>query len=97
MEATTNTQILERLTSIENSLRLQTKDILTIDEAVIYTGISKSHLYKLTSQRGIPHYKQGLHVYFDKSELRRWLTSCRITTTAETERLAEAYVAEHKL
>lgn len=97
MEATTNTQILERLTSIENSLRLQTKDILTIDEAVIYTGISKSHLYKLTSQRGIPHYKQGLHVYFDKSELRRWLTSCRITTTEETERLAEVYVAEHKL
>lgn len=97
METTTNTQILKRLTSIENSLRLQTKDVLTIDEAVIYTGLSKSHLYKLTSQRGIPHYKQGLHVYFDKSELRKWLTACRVTTTAETERLAEDYVAERKL
>ncbi len=97
MEATSTAQILARLTSIESSLRLQAKDILTIDEAAVYTGMSKSHLYRLTSTRGIPHFKQGMHLYFDKTELRAWLTSCRISTTAETERQAENYLTAHKL
>jgi hypothetical protein len=37
-----------RLSNIENLL-IGTKEVLTFDEAAIYTGLSKSYLYKLTS------------------------------------------------
>lgn len=48
--------------------------MLTLDEATAVTGMSRSCIYKLTSQRKIPCYKpNGKLVYFDKSELETWL------------------------
>lgn len=35
------------------------KQILTLEEAVLYTGLSKHTLYKLTSQKKITYYKPG--------------------------------------
>lgn len=43
----TEKQIAELLTSIK-SLTNQTKEIMTISECSLYTGLSKSYLYKLT-------------------------------------------------
>ena len=40
-------EILNRLKTIENQL-YATKDVLTFVEAANYTGLSRSHLYKLT-------------------------------------------------
>lgn len=33
------------------------KDVLTLEEACSYCGISKSYMYKLTSAQQIPHFK----------------------------------------
>ena len=45
------------------------KDLLSLDEASEYLTISKSDLYKKTSQKIIQFYKPGKHIYFKKSDL----------------------------
>lgn len=85
-------EIQKRLTNIENLLQSQ-KNVLTFDEGANYMGLSKSHLYKLTSAGNVPHYKpRGKMVYFDRLELENWLKENRIATTDEIEAKANSYV-----
>ena len=49
--------------------------ILTIDEAVAFTGYSKSAIHSATSKDTIPHYKRGNKLFFFKDELVAWLKS----------------------
>lgn len=82
----------ERLSAVEDGLKmagLAAKPVLTFTEAVTYTGISASYLYKLTSQKLVPHYKpSGKLVYFDRTELDKWLLSRRVNTADEVGALA---------
>jgi len=59
-------QMNERLERIEGLL-VANKTVLTMREAAILTGLSLSHLYKLTSTNGIPCYKPtGKAIYFNR-------------------------------
>lgn len=49
-------QLKHRVDNLENVLR-NGKDVLTLEEASLYTGISRNTLYKLTSAHEIPYYK----------------------------------------
>ena len=50
------------------------KEILSFNEALIYLDISKSKLYKLTSNRLIEFYKpNGGKLYFKKVDLDNWM------------------------
>ena len=81
----------EQLDRIENLLGTQ-KEILTFDEVCAYTGMSRSHLYKLTSAGKIPHSKPtGKLIFFDRSELEIWLKKNRIKTSEELEQEASSY------
>lgn len=83
----------ERLRNIE-TLLLSQKIVLNFDEVATYTGLSKSHLYKLTSTGGIPCYKpNGKHIYFNKIEIDQWLQQNRKATSQEIESQASTYVA----
>lgn len=85
-------EIEKRLTNIENML-LSQKNALTFDEGAIFTGIGKSHLYKLTSSGIVPHYKpRGKMIYFDRAELEKWLLQNRVTPADEIEAKASTYV-----
>jgi excisionase family DNA binding protein len=85
-------QIDDRLANIETML-LNTKTVLTFDEAAIYTGLSKSYLYKLTSNRGVPCYKPGGKIlYFNRAELDAWMMQNRRATDAELETQANTYM-----
>jgi excisionase family DNA binding protein len=73
------------------------KDVITFAEAALFTGISKSYLYKLTSAAKIPHYKpMGKLVYFSRAELQAWLLSNRVATTAEIDEKASLYCLAKK-
>ena len=62
------------LKRIECNTLLATKTVLTVDDVATLTGLSKSHIYKLTYSHQIPHYKpSGKQVYFDRSEIEEWL------------------------
>lgn len=66
-------EISDQLNRIEEMLKgIQHfyKDILSIEEAASYTGLKKSYLYKLCSERKIPHYKNsGKMLRFKKADL----------------------------
>ena len=51
-------------------------DVLNFSDLVTYTGLSKSYLYKLTSQGILPHSKPfGKMLFFDKREIDTFLMS----------------------
>ena len=49
--------------------------ILTIDDAVAFTGYSKSAIHSATSKDTIPHFKRENKLFFFKDELVEWLKS----------------------
>ena len=54
-----------------------------------YLGISKSHLYQLTSKNLIAHYKPaGKKIYFDKADLDEYLRRNRVRPQWEIEQAA---------
>jgi excisionase family DNA binding protein len=87
----------DQLDRIEAAI-LSQKIVLTFDEASVYTGLSKSDLYKKTSSRIIPHYKpRGKMIYFDRAELDKWLLQNRIATIDEIETQAQTYNATKEM
>lgn len=84
-------KIDDRLRNIE-TLLLSQKTVLNFDEVAAYTGLSKSYLYKLTCSGGIPCYKPGKHIYFNKSEIDSWLLQNRKATTNELDSQAATFV-----
>lgn len=89
--------ILSRLEAIERYSLLAAKNVLTIDDAAVLTGMSKSHIYKLTCSRQIPFYKpSGKVLFFDREELEGWLKQNRVTPEYEAEQQAIGYVMTHK-
>lgn len=85
-------ELTERLARLESLLLTGTKEVLTLDECSMYTGYSKNHLYRLTSQRAIPFYKpMGGTIYFKKKEIEEWLLQNRHATEAEINSKATTY------
>ena len=80
---------------IIESMSLAQKEVLTIDELVIYTGKSKSTIYKLTSSRNIPCYKNGKNVYFKRQEIDEWLTSRRVSTQEDLNQAALDHITHN--
>lgn len=84
-------EIVTRLQTIEELL-LTSKTVLNLEEVLLYTGLSKSYMYKLTSTGGIPCYKpQGKHIFFKKSEVEDWLLQNKKITTKELDKIANTY------
>ena len=86
-------EILKQLDRIERNTLLASKNVLTFEDVVVLTGLSRSYLYKLTSANQIPHYKpSGKQLYFDREEIESWLKQNRVATVEETDRKATNYV-----
>ena len=49
------------------------KPFLSLSEAVELTGLSKSTLYRMTSEKAIPHLKRGGKLLFNRIELIAWI------------------------
>ena len=63
-------QELERVKNVVYA----SKEVLNLEEAAMFLGISKSSLYKMTHNQVIPYFKpNNKMVYFEKSELLKWL------------------------
>lgn len=85
-------RIDERQQSIEN-LILSQKNVLTLEQAATYMGISKSCLYKMCMLGSIEFYKpRGKMNYFDRESLEKFLLQNRITPADEIEAKATTYV-----
>ena len=77
---------------------LAAKNVLTLEDAILLTGMSKSYLYKLTCKQEIPHYKpNGNQIYFDRKELEDWMKRNRVATKEEIEQSATNYLVTGKI
>lgn len=56
--------------------------LLTISEAAQFLDLSTQTLYRLASEKKIPHYKQG-RLYFMRNELEDWVKEGRRKTQKE--------------
>jgi excisionase family DNA binding protein len=85
--------IFQQLTRLESLILSIGKDALTLEEVAVFTGLSKSYLYKLTSTNQIPFYKRnGKNIYFSKQEIENWMLQNRVKPTEEIEGEAATYV-----
>lgn len=70
------------------------KEVLTLEEASLFLGLSKSQLYKLTGAGAIPHYKPGgKYIYFDRADLVEWVRHTPIKSRKQHELDAIGYVS----
>ena len=92
--------ILEKLEKLEQRIgeqNLLMKEVLNFNDACNYLDISASHLYKLTSQKSIPHFcPQGKKLYFRRQEIDEWLMRNRQETTEDIETAAANYLIRNK-
>lgn len=86
------TEEINVIASLIEANQVNTKAVLTTEEAAKYLGVTKSAIYKLTMGRKIPHYRSqgGKLLYFQREEIERWATSCRIATNEELEAKAKS-------
>lgn len=86
-------ELLQKLEAIEQLSLLNVKKMLNIDETSKLTGLSVGYLYKLTSQKRIPHYKPSSKLlYFNRAEIEEWMMQGKVMTDDEIERIAQTYV-----
>lgn len=78
-------------------LQNASKDVLTLDEAAAYMGVSRSQMYQLTHNREIPHSKpRGKMCYFKRSDLYDWMMSNPVATSEELADRANEYCMKKK-
>lgn len=84
---------IEELKKLINEQNIQRKEVLAFDEAALYLGISKSHLYKMTSTGTISCYKpSGKRIYFKRAELDEWLVSKKQFSIDDIQSKADDYL-----
>lgn len=88
--------IIQKLEELKRISLLSAKNVLTIDDVCLLTGLKRNYIYMLTSGKQIPHYHPtGKLIYFDRSEIEDWMKRNRVQTKQEAETKALAYVAQN--
>lgn len=72
-----------------------TPKIMTTHTAAAYLDLSIFCIYKLTSSRELPHSKRGKRLYFDKSEMDKWVLENKCWTNKNLGNLANEYLRKH--
>jgi excisionase family DNA binding protein len=86
--------MLHEKSSLKEEQKEKKDEILSLNEAAKFLCASKSFMYKMTSQKIIPHYiPGGKRVYFKKSDLENWLLKNRIPPNSEFEANTESYLS----
>ena len=85
----------KQLDRIEAYSILAGKNVLTLSDVSTLTGLSKSHLYKLTSAKQIPYYRpSGKSLYFDRKEVEDWLRRGKVESNESINEKAERLTFE---
>ena len=76
-------ELEQRVTLLENVV-FASKDVLTLEEASLFLGLSRSALYKMTHNNVIPFFRpNGKMIYFEKAELLEWIRAHRVASETE--------------
>lgn len=84
---------LDRIERLLNEQTLLKKQVLNFNEAADYIDVSRSNLYKMTSDGKVPFYKpNGKKLYFNRLELDKWLLRNKQESEQELDELADEYI-----
>jgi excisionase family DNA binding protein len=73
--------VLQAILEGVNQLNSHKKEYLTIEEAAVIFGVSKSYIYKLTSGKKVNFYKpSGKVIFISRSEFEDHIKSGRVTS-----------------
>ena len=78
-------QIILILSEIQSLLELN-KEVLTLQQYAKYAGISIQTAYKQTSQRRLPFYRQGKHLYLKREDVIAFLLSHPVKSNSDIEK-----------
>lgn len=85
---------LKEIKELLKKQTLQQKEILTIEEASEFLGLSTSRLYKMTSNKEIPHYKPGgKKIYLNRQELEQWIFNSRVDSINDIDDELDCYLS----
>jgi excisionase family DNA binding protein len=83
-----------RIEMLENILNAA-KEVLTLEEAAVFMGVSKSSLYKMTHKHELPFYRpNGKLIYFEKAELLKWMRQVRSMSEDEIRETAVQHMSD---
>jgi excisionase family DNA binding protein len=86
-------QQLDRIEALLKKQNALAKEVLTLEEAAEYLQLSKSCLYKMTSNKEISHYVPGgKKIYFRRTELDNWVFNNKVTPISEFDNDIEDYL-----
>lgn len=66
-------QLNEKIDNLSRLTLISSKTVLDFEETILFTGLSKGHLYRLTSNRQIPYFKKTAN-YISRSL--NWKNGC---------------------
>lgn len=91
-------QVAAEVDRIIAAHQVEEKEILNMEEAAEFLGLSRSYLYKVTHAQLIPYYQPlGKIIYFEKSVLKDWIRSHKGKTKPDVAAAAARYVAANPL
>lgn len=71
------------------------KVVWNVSDVMKYMGVTKDYVYRLTSNKLIPHYKpMGKKVFFKRTEIEEWLLTNKVNTSDDVESEVEALLYE---
>lgn len=92
-----NNLILEKLNRLEKLIVGSTKEILTVEDLINYTGYKRSYIYKLVHNNTLPFSKpNGKTLFFEKSEIDTWLLQNKSQSDSQIEQKAHDYINSTK-
>lgn len=90
----------KRLLTIETMLKTLVafqKEILSLHEAALYTGLSVNTLYNMNKNNVIPFSKPGGKVvYYMRNDLNAWMQKNRVRSQEETEMIAASFNGKNR-
>ena len=86
--------LLQKLYEVTNVTKtgVAISPIMTLKLVSAYLDLSLSALYKMTSNRDIPHSKRGKRLYFNKAEIDTWVLEHKRVTNDDIEKMASEYI-----
>lgn len=85
-------QLLNKIDVLEAQLLLQSKQIMTLDEAADFMKNKPSTIRTLLRKKIIPYYKQGKRLYLKTSDVVDYLLKVRMSTQEEIDSKARAHI-----
>lgn len=86
-------EIKKILSEVLSEKRSPDKEFLTVDEAAEIMGVSRSHIYRLTSEKRIPFSKPGgKRVMIRRRDFIEWLETNRVKSQNEVQKDIEEFM-----